>query len=125
MTSPAPAHLAAIAQSLPDLWSPRVVAELNGQLLKVAKVQGAFPWHDHGGEDELFVVLKGALTLDFEDRPAVTLGEGHAYVVPKGVRHRPSAADTCLLMLVEPIATKHTGEVVTPLTRSLAEQMGA
>ena len=104
-------------------WSPRVIAAANGQVIKLAKVQGEFVWHDHADEDEVFIVLRGRLTLDFRDRPAVTLGEGDLYVVPRGVEHRPSADPECLVMLMEPAQTKHTGDVQTPMTKSIEAQL--
>ena len=112
------------AAALPDTWSPRVVAQVNDQLVKVVRVQGTFVWHAHADEDELFLVLRGRLVLEFEDRPAVALGPGECHVVPRGVRHRPVAEEEVLMALVEPAATRHTGDVVTERTRSLAEQLG-
>ena len=112
-----------VAASLPDLWSPRVIAEVDDNFVKVAKVQGEFPWHAHEHEDEMFLILKGRLTLEFETG-AVTLHAGDMYVVPKGVLHRPVAADECLLMLIERKSTLHTGGVDSPLARSIEEQLG-
>jgi len=111
-----------IASSLPELWSPRVVAEVDDAYIKVAKVQGTFDWHSHQNEDELFFVLKGSLRIEKEDG-AVTLAEGQMLVVPKGVRHRPVANDECLLMLIERKSTQHTGDVVTGKTRSIDDQL--
>lgn len=111
-----------VAAALPDLWSPRVIAELDDNFVKVAKVQGEFPWHAHEGEDEMFFILKGELILEFE-AGAVTLRAGEMYVVPKGVLHRPVAAKECLLMLIERKSTLHTGGVDSPLTRSIDEQL--
>ena len=113
---------AQIAQSLTELWSPRVVAELDDSYVKVAKVHGVIGWHSHEHEDELFVVLKGHLRIDLEDGP-VDLRDGELYVVPKGVRHNPIAQDECLLMLIERKSTLHTGDTVNANTRSLAEQL--
>lgn len=103
-------------------WSPRVVAELNGQYVKVAKLRGEFVWHDHAGEDELFLVVRGRLTIQFEDG-AVTLGPGECCVVPRGVRHNPVAEEECWIVLFEPAETRHTGGVVTERTRSVEEQL--
>ena len=126
MTAPVtPVDLRAAAAALDDTWSPRVVARLNDQLLKVVRVEGEFVWHDHAAEDELFLVLEGRLEIDFEDRPAAVLDAGMACVVPRGVRHRPRSPDGCLMALVEPASTAHTGAEQTPLTRSLADQLGA
>ncbi len=115
--------LVAAAAALDDHWSPRVVARTNGQLVKVVRIKGEFVWHDHAAEDELFLVLAGELTIHFEDRPTVRLGPGQMYVVPRGVRHNPVAAEECLLVLIEPESTAHTGDLITERTRSLAEQL--
>ena len=117
--------LADSAAVLPDLWSPRIVAQVNDQFVKVARVQGEFPWHSHAAEDELFLVLKGALTIGRapEDGGPVTLLPGEIFVVPRGVRHNTSAAEETWIALIEPISTEHTGGEKTPLTRSIAEQL--
>jgi mannose-6-phosphate isomerase-like protein (cupin superfamily) len=113
---------ATIAAALTELWSPRVIASFDDYYVKVAKVRGEFTWHAHDDEDELFYVLRGALTIEMEAR-TVEIHEGETFVVPKGVRHRPRAEDECLLMLVEKKSTRHTGAEVTELTRSLADQL--
>ena len=112
------------AAARPELWSPRIVADVSGTLVKVARIEGDFVWHDHADEDEAFLVLKGTLTIRYEDRDDVTLGPGDLHVVPAGVRHNPRAEGACLIALIEPKATAHTGDVVTTRTRSLAEQGG-
>jgi mannose-6-phosphate isomerase-like protein (cupin superfamily) len=112
----------AIAASLTEWWSPRVVAEVDDAYIKVAKVQGVLAWHRHDHEDELFMVLKGQLKIEMEDR-TVTLNEGEVFVVPKGVRHNPVAEQECHLMLIERKSTLHTGTTVTDKTRSLDEQL--
>jgi mannose-6-phosphate isomerase-like protein (cupin superfamily) len=106
-------------------WSPRVIAAANGQYVKLARLQGEFVWHDHADEDEVFIVFRGRLTLRFRDQPDVTLGEGDLYVVPKGVEHCPVADEECWVMLVEPAGTKHTGDVETPMTKSIDQQIAA
>jgi mannose-6-phosphate isomerase-like protein (cupin superfamily) len=111
-----------IAASLTELWSPRVIAEVDDAYIKVAKVDGSLAWHSHENEDELFLVLKGHLRIEMEGR-TVELGEGEMFVVPKGVRHNPVAEQECHLMLIERKSTLHTGDVVTAKTRSLAEQL--
>jgi quercetin dioxygenase-like cupin family protein len=111
------------ASRLDELWSPRVLARVNDQYVKVAKVKGTLPWHAHLEEDELFYVLKGRLRLELEDRPAVELGPGEMHVVPRGVRHHPVAEEESLVLLVETVTTLHTGDVVTEQTRSIAEQL--
>lgn len=111
-----------IAASLTELWSPRVIAEVDDAYVKVAKVQGTLGWHAHADEDELFLVLKGVLRIEME-QGAVELAEGELYVVPKGVRHNPVAQDECHVMLIERKSTLHTGDVVNERTRSLVEQL--
>jgi mannose-6-phosphate isomerase-like protein (cupin superfamily) len=98
-----------------DLWSPKVVAELNGQQVKLAKVKGEFVWHRHAREDELFLVLQGKLTIQFRDRQ-VELGEGELLVVPAGVEHRPVAEKEAHLLLLEPKGTVNTGDVAEART---------
>lgn len=112
----------AIASSLTELWSPRVVAEFDDSYVKVAKLQGRFTWHSHDHEDELFYILKGRLRIDME-AGSVELAEGDTFVVPKGVRHCPVADEECHVMLIERKATLHTGTEVTPQTRGVEEQL--
>ena len=90
-------------------WSPRVVAEMNDYQFKLAKLQGEFVWHAHADTDEVFIVLDGELTLQFRDRE-VSLATGEMFVVPKGVEHRPVAANECCVMLVEPRGVVNTGD---------------
>jgi mannose-6-phosphate isomerase-like protein (cupin superfamily) len=111
-----------IAESLTELWSPRVVGELDDSYVKVAKVQGCIGWHNHTHEDELFFILKGQLRIELQAGP-VLLHEGEMFVVPKGVQHNPVAEQECLVMLIERKSTLHTGDVVNEHTRSLAEQL--
>lgn len=112
----------AVASALTELWSPRVVAEINDSYVKVAKVKGAFDWHCHDTEDELFFILKGKLRIDMASG-AVELKQGEAFVVPKGVRHCPSAEEECHIMLIERKSTLHTGREITAHTRSIEEQL--
>ena len=111
-----------IASSLSELWSPRIIAEVDDAYIKVAKVHGSLAWHSHDNEDELFRVLEGRLRIEMEGGN-VELAEGEMFVVPKGVRHNPVAEQECLLMLIERKTTQHTGDVVTGKTRSLADQL--
>jgi len=111
-----------IAASLTELWSPRVIGEVDDAYIKVAKVRGSLAWHSHENEDELFLILKGRLRIELEGN-IVELGEGEMYIVPKGVRHNPVAEEECQLMLIERKSTLHTGTAVTEKTRSLAEQL--
>jgi mannose-6-phosphate isomerase-like protein (cupin superfamily) len=111
-----------VASQLAELWSPRVVAEVDDVYVKVAKVKGTLTWHAHDNEDELFYILKGRLRIEME-KQSVELREGDVYVVPKGVRHNPVAEEECHVMLIERKSTQHTGTEVTEKTRSLEEQL--
>jgi len=119
---PKPISPAKIAAALDELWSPRVIAEVDDSYIKVAKVQGSFGWHAHAHEDELFLILKSRLRIELE-QGAVELGAGEIFVVPKGTRHNPVAEEECHLMLIERKSTLHTGNVVTERTRSIADQL--
>lgn len=110
-------------EQLTEYWSPRVVGRVNDQYVKIAKLKGEFVWHAHDGEDELFLVIRGRLRIQLEDGE-VRLEPGQFVVVPRGVRHNPVADEECWVMLVETVTTKHTGDVVTERTRSIAEQLG-
>lgn len=97
-------------------WSPHVIAELNGQQVLLAKVQGEFVWHAHAEEDELFHVIKGKLRMEFRDCTE-EVQPGEMIVVPKGVEHRPCAEEETWILLFEPLSTKHTGEVIDEITK--------
>jgi mannose-6-phosphate isomerase-like protein (cupin superfamily) len=112
----------AVAATLTELWSPRVVGEIDDAYVKVAKVHGSLAWHSHENEDELFLILKGHLRIEMEGE-TVELNEGEMFVVPKGVRHNPVAEEECHILLIEKKTTQHTGDVKTEKTRSLAEQL--
>lgn len=95
-----------------EYWHPYIVGELNGQYVKLVKARGELVWHHHEHEDELFHILKGRFIMDFRDR-TVELGPGEMLIVPKGVEHRPRTGDEeVYLMLFEPKATQHTGDLV-------------
>jgi mannose-6-phosphate isomerase-like protein (cupin superfamily) len=91
-------------------WQPKVVGELNGQQVKLVKLQGPFVWHHHDSEDELFLVVKGRFRMEFRDRH-VWLEEGEFLVVPRGAEHRPVAEEEAHVMLFEPASTLNTGNV--------------
>lgn len=99
-----------------DLWHPRIVGELNGQHVKLAKIKGAFDWHHHDHEDELFLVVRGTMDLEMRER-TVSLQEGEFFIVPKGIEHRPVAAEECHILLFEPAGTVNTGNRITEKTR--------
>lgn len=96
--------------SFRDHWRPKVVAELNGQEVKLVKIKGEFPWHQHDDVDEMFLVWRGNILLEFRDR-VVPLAAGEALVVPRGVEHRPVAAAEAEVLLFEPAGTRNTGNV--------------
>ena len=98
-----------------DLWSPKKIGELNGQQILLAKIQGEFIFHKHDDEDELFMVMKGQLTMQLRDR-TVVVNPGEFFTVPKGVEHKPIAKEETHLLLFEPFETKHTGDVVADIT---------
>ena len=96
-------------------WSPRVVAEMNDYQFKLAKLKDDFVWHDHKDTDEVFLVVHGSMSIEFEDR-TVDLNEGEMFVVPKGVKHKPFAKEECHVLLVEPRGVVNTGESGGELT---------
>jgi len=99
-----------------EYWDPKIVAELNGQHVKIAKIKGAFIWHSHENEDELFYVVKGTLKIAFRDK-IQTINEGEIIVVPKGVEHKPIAEEEVHIMMFEPIGTVNTGNIENELTK--------
>jgi mannose-6-phosphate isomerase-like protein (cupin superfamily) len=106
-----------------DAWNPRVVAELNGQHVKVVKLAGPFVWHHHDHEDELFLVIRGALRMELRDR-AVELSPGELIVIPRGVEHRPCADGECEILLFEPASTVNTGNAADDArTRTVLEHI--
>ena len=98
-----------------DHWSPRIAADLNGQQVKLVKFQGAFDWHHHEHEDELFLVHRGTFTMHFRDKQ-ITLAAGEFLVVPRGTEHRPVAESEVEVLLFEPASTLNTGNVTTSKT---------
>lgn len=118
-------NLEAAFDGVTEHWSPRVVARVNDQYVKVAKVKGQLAWHKHDAEDELFQVVRGRLRIEFEGGGDVVLNEGEFCVVPKGVMHNPVADEECWIVLIETVTTQHTGDVVTPLTKSIEQQLRA
>lgn len=98
-----------------ELWSPRVIAEMNDYQFKLAKGEGEFVWHDHPDTDEVFIVIDGELEIEFRDGK-VTLNKGEMYVIPKGVEHKPFAKGLCQVLLVEPKGVTNTGGTGGELT---------
>lgn len=105
-----------------EYWSPKIVGELNGQQVKLAKLKGEFVWHDHEAEDELFLVVKGRLLLKLRDRD-VLVEEGEFFIVPHGVEHKPVAEHEVHVMLFEPASTQHTGSVQSEKTVTVQERI--
>jgi quercetin dioxygenase-like cupin family protein len=101
--------------SFDEYWNPKIVGELNGQLVKLAKLKGEFIWHHHDVEDELFYAIKGSLLLKLEDQDIV-LQEGEFFIVPHGVRHKPMAEEEVHVFLFEPSATINTGDIQNAMT---------
>ena len=98
-----------------DHWAPRIVGELNGQHVKLVKFQGEFVWHKHDVEDEMFLVLHGTFQMEFRDR-TVSLTEGEFLIVPRGIEHRPVAAEEVHVLLFEPAGTLNTGDATDVCT---------
>ena len=96
---------------LHEHWRPHIIAELNGQEVKVVKLLGEFPWHHHDDIDELFFGWRGTFRMDFRDR-SVTIGPGQCIVVPRGVEHRPVAEQEAEILLFEPVGVRNTGNIV-------------
>lgn len=115
-------QIAAEFGSIAEYFSPRVIARVNDQYVKLAKLKGDFVWHNHAEEDEMFIVFKGTLAIDYRDGRRVVLNPGDFHVVPRGVDHLPVAEEEVHIMLIEPAATKHAGDTQTDLARSVAEQ---
>ncbi|WP_367171435.1 cupin domain-containing protein [uncultured Tenacibaculum sp.] len=89
----------------------------------MAKIKGEdIPWHNHENEDELFYIIDGSLLMEIENQPSFTMKKGDLFVVPKGVNHRVSSSEDCLIMLNETKSTKHTGDLITPITKSIDNQ---
>jgi len=102
-----------------ETWTPKIISELNGHQVKLAKLEGELTWHSHENEDELFLVLEGSLTIQMRDHE-VDLEKGDMYVVPKGIEHNPVTKNGASVLLFEPCSTKHTGELI--IDRTVTDQ---
>jgi mannose-6-phosphate isomerase-like protein (cupin superfamily) len=105
-----------------DHWSPKIVGELNGQHVKLAKFKGEFVWHKHENEDELFFVIKGSFKMEYRDK-TVVVNENEFLIVPKGVEHRPVADDEVSIMLFEPASTLNTGDTEGGMTKHILDRI--
>ena len=100
-----------------EKWTPKIIGELNGQYVKLCKLKDDFVWHSHENEDELFMVFKGTLLIDFRDGRTVEIKEGEILIIPKGVEHRPHTnGEIVFNLLFEPKTTQHTGDIETEMT---------
>ena len=100
-----------------EYWSPRIIAQMNDYHFKLVKIQGEFIWHSHLDTDEVFIVIKGEMRIEFRDFHT-KLSEGDLCVVPRGIEHKPVAKDDCQIMLIEPIGTVNTGDTVGERTKT-------
>ena len=100
-----------------EQWTPKIIGELNDQYVKICKLKNNFVWHSHENEDELFMVFKGTLLIDFRDGRTIPVKEGEILIIPKGVEHRPHTnGEIVFNMLFEPKTTLHTGDIQTEMT---------
>ena len=112
------------SKKITNYFSPRIIAEVNDQYVKIAKIKGQeVPWHNHNMEDELFYIIEGELLLELENKTSFSMKTGDLYVIHKGVNHRVSSNEECIVMLIETKTTKHTGEVKSSITKTIEEQM--
>jgi mannose-6-phosphate isomerase-like protein (cupin superfamily) len=117
MPAPRKLNIPASYNRIAEPWSPHVAARVNGQEVRLAKIDGAFEWHHHDGVDEAFFVVKGAFTMRFRDQD-VAMEEGDFIVVPAGVEHMPVADEECWIMMIENAGTLNTGEKVTERSKT-------
>ena len=108
-----------------EYFSPKVIGEINEVYVKVAKIKGEnVPWHNHAKEDEAFFILSGQLLFEEDNRDPFIMKKGDFYVVKQGVNHRVSSSEDCHIMLIENKSTAHTGDVESPISKSIDEQLG-
>ena len=98
-----------------DLWSPKVIAEMNDYQFKLVKIKGDFIWHNHDKTDEAFIVLDGKIFIEFEEK-IEEINQGEMIIVPKGIKHRPYAKTEAKIMIIEPKGVVNTGEILDKLT---------
>jgi mannose-6-phosphate isomerase-like protein (cupin superfamily) len=116
-------NLADAFASFDEQWSPRLAGELNGQVVKLATVEGEFVWHHHENADELFLVVSGELEIELREESDIVLREGEFVVVPRGVEHRPVADSEAEILLFEPAETRNTGNVDSEETQTEPEEL--
>lgn len=116
-------NLEAAFASFSERWSPKVIAEVNDAVVKLAKLEGAFDWHHHEAEDELFLVVKGRLTIRLRDQDDIVLNEGECVVIPRGLEHLPVAEAEAHVLLFEPNTTLNTGNLENARTVRALERL--
>lgn len=103
-------------------WDPHIIGELNNQHVKLAKLKGEFVWHTHDNEDELFLIIRGSLSIEFRDK-VLEVKEGEIVIIPKGVEHKPVAKEEVEVLLFEPVTTINTGAIKSDLTKSVLKRL--
>ncbi len=122
MNSPEKVNISEKLSQFNDHWNPRIIGELNGQHVKAVKLKGEFIWHHHDDEDELFLVTKGQLIMEFREKKVV-INEGEFIIVPRKVEHRPVAIEEVHILLFEPASTLNTGNIQNERTRKDLQQL--
>jgi len=115
--------LSDVFSGIRDYFSPKIIGEVNDVFVKLAKIKGDdVPWHTHAGEDELFYAVKGRLKMEIKGRESFELNEGELFIVKRGIEHRVHSEEECWLLLIENKTAKHTGEVRSPITKTIDQQ---
>ena len=122
MSTPTVVNIADKLTKFSDHWNPRIVGHYNGNEVRVSKLLGEFTWHSHADTDELFLVLKGTLNIEFRDGMS-TIGAGEMIVVPKGTEHRPIAIEECEILIMDREGESNTGSTESAFTRSKLEEI--
>lgn len=108
---------------LDNYFSPRIIGEVNDQYIKIVKIKGQdVPWHNHENEDELFFIVEGSLLMEIENREDLIMQKDDFFVVRKGINHRISSTEECLIMLIESKTTEHTGKINSVITKTIGDQ---
>ncbi|WP_237276323.1 cupin domain-containing protein [Tenacibaculum ovolyticum] len=111
------------SKSIENYFSPKIITTVNDQYVKLAKIKGEdIPWHNHENEDELFYISEGSLLMEIENEPSFIMNKGDLFVVRKGINHRVSSENECLIMLIESKTTKHTRTTESSITKSIDDQ---
>ncbi len=124
MNKPEERNIKNLSKKLQEYFSPKVIGEVNDVYVKVTKTRGEdVPWHSHDGEDEMFYILEGSLRMFIENEQPFDLNEGEFFIVKKGVKHRVSSQQDCYMMLIENKSTRHVGDAISHITKSIEEQL--